>query len=119
MNKIILVICMSMWSLFIYAQQKTEYCILRIVNTLKTSGIESKLSIDIGNSKEHSLYNIVENNKNGFVIFKQADGSTITIKDEVDFLAIIEKYGFRLVQVYTTSILEKSYINYLFEKKIP
>lgn len=101
------------------AQQKSEYCILRIINTLKTTGVESKLSIDIGSSKEHSLYNVIENNKNGFVVLKNSDGSTLVIKDEVDFLPIIERYGFKLVQVYTSSILDKSYINYLFEKKLP
>lgn len=101
------------------AQQKSEYCILRIINTLKTTGVESKLSIDIGTSKEHSLYNVFENNKNGFVVLKNSDGSTLVIKDEIDFLPIIERFGFKLIQVYTTSILDKSYVNYLFEKKLP
>lgn len=101
-----------------HAQQKSEYCILRIINTLKTTGVESKLSIDIGTSKDHSLYNVFENNKNGYVVFKNSDGSTLVIKDEVDFLPIMERFGFKLIQVYTNSILDKSFVNYLFEKKL-
>ncbi len=105
---------------FIYnsnAQSKVEYCILRIVNTVKTTGVESKLYLDIGSSKTHSLNGVFENNKNGTITVKNSDGSTILIKDEVDFLPIIERYGFKLIKVYSNSILEKSYINYLFEKK--
>lgn len=101
----------------LHAQSKTEYCILRIVNTVKTTGVESKLFIDLGSSQTHSLKNVFENNKNGTISVKNSDGSTTIIKDEVDFLPIIEQYGFKLIEVYSNSILEKSYVNYLFEKK--
>jgi predicted SPOUT superfamily RNA methylase MTH1 len=101
----------------IQAQNKTEYCILRIVNTIKTTGVESKLYINIGSSQIHSLKGVFENNKNGTISIKNSDGTTTIIKDEVDFLSIIERYGFKLIEVYSNSILEKSYVNYLFEKR--
>jgi hypothetical protein len=116
MKKFALLFLMTI-SYFSYSQNQTEYCILRITNSIKTTGIESKLYLDIGTNQTHSLKNVFINNKNGTITVKKADGSSLIISDEIDFLNIIEQYGFKLIHCYSTSVLEKTYVSYLFEKR--
>lgn len=97
------------------AQEKTEYCILRVTYSVKPNNLESKLSIDLGSNANHSLKGIFENTKGGTISVNNADGTVTVIKDEIDFFTIINKYGFKLIDSYTMTILEKSYANFVFE----
>ncbi|HOU98008.1 MAG TPA: hypothetical protein PLP65_04095 [Bacteroidales bacterium] len=99
------------------AQEKNEYCILRVTYSVKPNNLDSKLSIDLGTNSNHSLKGIFENTKGGTISVNNADGTVTVIKDEVDFLTIISKYGFKLINSYTMTLLEKSYANFIFEKK--
>lgn len=99
------------------AQEKTEYCILRVTYSVKPNNLDSKLSIDLGSNANHSLKGIFENTKGGTISINNADGTVTVIKDEVDFFSIISKYGFKLINSYTMTLLEKSYANFVFEKK--
>ncbi len=101
------------------AQEKSEYCILRITYSVKTQGLESKLMIDLGNQINHSLRDVFENSKGGTISIKNSDGTVTVIKDEIDFLPVIERYGFKLKDVYSMTLLDKSYVNFIFEKKSP
>ncbi|NMC98407.1 MAG: hypothetical protein GYA62_01605 [Bacteroidales bacterium] len=101
----------------IVAQEKNEYCILRVTNSVKPNNLDSKLSIDLGTNSNHSLKGIFENTKGGTISVNNADGTVTVIKDEIDFLTIISKYGYKLINTYTMTLLEKSYANFIFEKK--
>lgn len=104
-------------STILVAQEKTEYCILRVTYSIKPNNLDSRLSVDIGSSENHSLKGIFENTKGGTISVNNSDGTITVIKDEVDFLTIINKYGFKLINSYTMTLLEKSYVNFIFEKK--
>lgn len=102
----------------IFAQEKIEYCILRVTYSVKPNNLDSKLSLDLGSTANHSLKGIFENTKGGTISVNNADGTVTVIKDEIDFFTIISKYGYKLINSYTMTLLEKSYANFIFEKKI-
>lgn len=109
---------LMLFSIFIVnAQEKKEYCILRITYSVKPNNLESKLFVDFGTDANHSLKGIIENTKGGIISINNTDGTVTVIKDEVDFLNIISKYGYKLINSYTMTLLEKSYANFIFEKK--
>ncbi len=104
--------------LTIQAQEKAEYCILRVTYSVKPNNLDARLSIDIGTDVNHStLKGIFQNNKGDSINVNNPDGSVTVIKNEVDFFSVINKYGFNLINTYTVTLLEKSYTNFVFEKK--
>ncbi len=105
---------------FVHSQdKKIEYCILRITHSVKPGDIESRLSIELGDFPNHSLKGIFTNTKGGTISVNQPDGSVVVIKNEVDFLNFISKYGYKLEQTYTFTLLEKLYTNFIFKKELP
>lgn len=116
MKKLIFIF-LSFFTTIVVAQEKTEYCILRVTYSVKPNNLDSKLSIDLGSNANHSLKGIFENTKGGTISVNNIDGTVTIIKDEIDFFTIINKYGFKLINSYTMTLLDKSYANFVFEKK--
>ncbi len=101
----------------LFSQDKSEFCILRITYTVKTAGLDAKLQLDLGSNPNHSLKDIFENTKGGTITIKNIDGTSTVIKSEIDFLTVIQQFGFYLKDVFTMTLLDKSYANFIFEKK--
>lgn len=116
MRKIFLIF-LIFFATTLFAQQNTEYCILRVTYSVKPNNLESKLFVDLGSNANHSLKGIFENTKGGTISINNVDGTVTVIKDEVDFFTIVSNYGFKLINSYTITLLEKSYANFVFEKK--
>lgn len=114
-NIIAIILTISVLSAF--AQQKEEYMLLQVYHVSKTYGVESRLYVDMGTTGEHSMKNILVNSEAGSVFLNSADGTTIAIKNEVDFLNIISKYGFILKESYSIEISGKSYVQFVLVKK--
>jgi len=117
MKKIVFILLVLVTTTLV-AQEKTEYCILRVTYSVKPNNLDSKLSIDLGSSANHSLKGIIENTKGGTISVNNADGTVTVVKDEIDMFSILYKYGFKFLNSYTMTLLDKSYTNFIFEKKI-
>ncbi|MCX7953573.1 MAG: hypothetical protein N3A01_00105 [Bacteroidales bacterium] len=115
------VVIITIISLFITGSclfsQKKEYFILRVTYLIKPARIECKLEVDLG-TKAHTLKNIIENTSDGALKIKNDDGTIFIIKNEVDFINFIQKYNYKLINSYTFTQLDKSYVNFLFEKDL-
>ncbi len=99
------------------AQDKCEYLILRVTYSIKPTGMDARLEIDLGTSTTHSMYGILENSKGGNISLKHPDGSVTIIKNEVDFFNIIQTYGFIISNSFSFTVLEKSYVSFILVKK--
>ncbi len=95
--------------------KKGEYLILRVSHHLKRSGFEDRMTIDIGEFKNHSLKNIVENGENGVIIFNLPD-VIVVAKNEVDCLSMLLSLGFKIVSLNKVTISGKEYFQYLLYK---
>lgn len=113
--KFLIIVSLLIVSLLKTYSQNKEYFILRVTYLIKPTRIESKLEIDLG-TKSHSLKNIIENTPDGTLKIKNEDGSTFIIKNEVDFFNFIQKYNFKLVNSFNFTQLDKTYVNFIFEK---
>jgi pyruvate formate-lyase activating enzyme-like uncharacterized protein len=124
MKTIKLIICsVVFFSLFNFAtaqneenNQKKEFLILRVTHYTKRTGIESRMTVDIGTLEKHSLKNIIENGENGSIIFNMPD-IKIVARNEVDFLTIIQTFGFELISLNEIELSGRNYFQYLFFKK--
>jgi hypothetical protein len=115
--KIFLLPVFILYSVLLFGQPKDEYMILRVNHVLKQQGVESRLFVDLGTTGEHSMKGIIENTDAGSVIINSAEGTATAIKNEVDFLNIIYRYGFTLKESYSIDISGKSYVQFVFVKK--
>ncbi|NSW46057.1 MAG: hypothetical protein HPY79_09625 [Bacteroidales bacterium] len=119
MRKVLILFLLLLFaSIVSFSQEKAEYCIVRVTYSVKPNNLDSKLSIDFGTNINHSLKGIIENGKGGTITVNNADGTVTVVKDEIDIFSVLNKYGFVLINSYTMTLLDKSYANFIFEKKL-
>jgi hypothetical protein len=120
MKKIILLIAISIFAYTsIFAQTKntkTEFLELWVNYYVRTSGLETKMTIDIGQNKEHSLYGIVSNGEGDNIVFKE-NGINNVFTTEVDVLTHLYNLGWEILNVEKINLLNKENIRYLLTKK--
>jgi hypothetical protein len=78
--------------------------------------INSRMYIDIGTSKDHSLYGIVSNGEGDNIIFNE-DGVTKVFTNEVDLLKHLLDLGWEIYNIQSVKLIARDYIKYLMIKK--
>jgi hypothetical protein len=120
MKKIILLIAFSMFAYTsIFAQSKstkTEFLVLWINYYVRSTGLGVKMTIDIGQNKDHSLNGIVSNGEGDNIVFKE-NGINNVFNTEVDVLTHLYSLGWEILNVEKINLLNKDNIRYLLTKK--
>jgi hypothetical protein len=121
MKKIILLIAISVFALTsIHAQiknTKVEYLELWVNYMVKTNGLTVKMTIDIGQNKYHSLYDIVKNGEADNIVFIE-NGISNVFSNEVDVLNHLSELGWEILNIEKINLLNKENIRYLLTKKL-
>lgn len=89
-----------------------EYIELWVNYRVVTEGITAKLFIDIGTSKNHSLYGLVKNGDADNIIFYE-ENITKVFNNEVDLLNYLSDTGWEIYDVQVINLLAKDYIKYI------
>ena len=93
-----------------------EIVILRVNHFLKSSGLVTKISIEIGDSPTHSLKGKVENGEVGSVRYNKSDGTTTVYHNEVDVISFLLNNGYKILTVYENNVGSRPFVNYILEK---
>jgi len=94
----------------------TEFVIVRVKYTVKKTGIQSHVYIDIGTSKNHSLSGALEEVGDG--VIKLGFGKDVAVlRNEVDMLNYFSSRGWIIENVSDLKIISTSYTQYLFSKE--
>jgi hypothetical protein len=120
-KKIVLLIAISVFAFTsAFAQSKkskVEFLELWVGYNVKSTGLAAKMTIDIGQNKDHSLYDIVSNGEADNIIFKE-NGINNVFNSEVDVLTHLYELGWEILNIENINLLNKENIRYLLTKKL-
>ncbi|MBL4752213.1 MAG: hypothetical protein JKY52_01250 [Flavobacteriales bacterium] len=91
---------------------------VRVIYTVKKTGIQSLAYIEIGTSKKHSLSDVLEYEGDG--VIKVGFGKDVAVlNNEVYMLNNFSRHGWVVQNVSNLKMISTSYIQYLFSKVTP
>jgi len=120
-KKRIFIFFIFIFSAFVINAQSSankEFVILRVNYFSKQTGLEARLSIDIGTSQTHSLKGKFEEGKNGTLRYNEPGDKIIVFNNEIDILELLYKQGFEIIYCYDGVITGKNYMHYLLSKPV-
>lgn len=95
-----------------------EYFMIRVTHLYKNDRIMSELSIDTGEMFPNSLKGKIVEGEGNSIKVNADDGKILVFHNEVDILNYLSTIGWDLVCANPVTILNKTYVEYLFSSDI-